>query len=133
MGKHAGRFALGALFAAAAGYVAGILTAPKSGKETREDIKNAANKKIAEIERELKKKHTELTALIKDASERAQQAKGTVKKEIEDRVDKAMRAKDKVRIALSGVRDGETSDSDLQKAIDEAEKAVEHLKKYLKK
>ena len=42
MAKTFKKFALGALFAAAIGYIAGILTAPKSGKETREDLKNAA-------------------------------------------------------------------------------------------
>jgi gas vesicle protein len=39
MGK---RLAIGALFGAAVGVVAGILTAPKSGKETRQDIKDKA-------------------------------------------------------------------------------------------
>jgi len=38
-----GRFALGALIGAAAGLVTGILAAPKSGKETRADIKRKAN------------------------------------------------------------------------------------------
>ena len=38
----AGKFALGALIGAAVGTVAGILTAPKSGKETRDDIKRKA-------------------------------------------------------------------------------------------
>lgn len=38
-----GKFALGALFGAAAGFVAGILTAPKSGKETRADLKVKAD------------------------------------------------------------------------------------------
>jgi gas vesicle protein len=33
---------IAALIGAAAGLVAGVLTAPKSGKETREDIKNKA-------------------------------------------------------------------------------------------
>lgn len=37
------KFALGALVGAAAGLVAGFLTAPKSGKETREDLKRKAN------------------------------------------------------------------------------------------
>lgn len=36
------RFVLGTIIGAAAGVVAGILTAPKSGKETRADIKNKA-------------------------------------------------------------------------------------------
>lgn len=39
-----GKFAIGALLGAAAGFVAGILTAPKSGKETREDLKDTAVK-----------------------------------------------------------------------------------------
>lgn len=37
------RFAMGALVGLAAGVIAGMLTAPKSGRETREDIKQRAN------------------------------------------------------------------------------------------
>lgn len=40
MKKH--QVVVGTLVAAAAGLVAGILTAPKSGKETRSDIKKRA-------------------------------------------------------------------------------------------
>lgn len=36
------KFALGAIMGAAAGIVAGLLTAPKSGKMTRKDIKAKA-------------------------------------------------------------------------------------------
>ncbi|MCA1806602.1 MAG: YtxH domain-containing protein, partial [Actinobacteria bacterium] len=42
MANKSGKFAIGAVFAAAAGYVTGILTAPKSGKETRKDIHDTA-------------------------------------------------------------------------------------------
>lgn len=133
MDKRTGRFALGALIAAAAGYVAGILTAPKSGEETRKDIKEATNKKAAELEKLLKQKHTDLTGLIQNVADRANTAKGNAKNEAEDLVKKAMQAKDKVRVALSSVRDGESSDKDLQKAIDDAEKAIDHLKNYMKK
>jgi len=45
MSKDTGKkVALGALIAASVGYVAGVLTAPKSGKETRQDIKNTGRK-----------------------------------------------------------------------------------------
>ena len=37
-----GKFVLGAAIGAAAGVVAGLLTAPKSGKETRADLKKKA-------------------------------------------------------------------------------------------
>ncbi len=36
------KLALGAIIGAAAGMVAGVLTAPKSGRETRDDIKQKA-------------------------------------------------------------------------------------------
>jgi len=42
MMKKETKFGLVAAGAAVAGYVAGILTAPKSGKETRKDIKDKA-------------------------------------------------------------------------------------------
>lgn len=45
------KFPLGAVIGAAAGIIAGVLTAPKSGKETRDDIKSKAE--------ELKKKAAE--------------------------------------------------------------------------
>jgi gas vesicle protein len=37
------KLAIGAIIGAAAGIVAGVLTAPKSGKETRDDIKRKAS------------------------------------------------------------------------------------------
>ncbi len=133
MSKQTGRFALAALFAAAAGYVTGILTAPKSGKETREDIKDAASKQIREAEKQLKQKHTELNSLIQVASEKVTGTSKTAKEEFEKKLTQAHKAKDKVRVALSGVHDGESSDKDLQNAINDAEKAIENLKKYLRK
>ena len=42
------KFALGALFGIAAGFVAGVLTAPKSGKETRDELKQKAVEKKGE-------------------------------------------------------------------------------------
>jgi len=58
MNKSTKRLALGTVFAAAVGYLTGILTAPKSGKETRKDIKDAAEHGMAEAEKQLKKLHT---------------------------------------------------------------------------
>ena len=49
------------------GYLAGILTAPKSGKETREDIKDTAVKTYSEAEKQLKKLHTELNDVLAEA------------------------------------------------------------------
>jgi gas vesicle protein len=76
-----GKFALGAIIGAGAGLVAGILTAPKSGKETRADIKakasdvkakatnraNEAKAKASDVKADVTAKATEL----KERTERA--------------------------------------------------------------
>ena len=49
----------------AAGFVAGILTAPKSGKETREELKN----KASELKQEAEKRTTQAKSVAKDSAE----------------------------------------------------------------
>lgn len=132
MGKFK-RFAVGTLIAGAAGYVAGILTAPKSGKETRKDIKDAKDRTISEAEKQLKRAHTELNDLIDQAKERGEDLRGRGKSQLDDATSMASSAKGKVREMISAVREGEAEDRELQKAMKDASKAIDHLKKYLKK
>jgi gas vesicle protein len=129
----AGKFAAGAAVAALAGYVAGILTAPKSGKETRQDIKDTASKGFTEAERHLKQLHTELSSLLDDAGVKAAETKGKAKTEVEELIGHAKIIKEKARTALSSFHEGESDDKDLQKAIDEAHKVIEHLRKFMAK
>ncbi len=127
------KLAIGAVIAGAVGYVAGILTAPKSGKETRQDIKDTAGRVIAEAERRLKQLHTELSALIKDAQVAAEKLSGKARGELEKALVVATVAKEKAREMLSAAHEGTAEDKDLQKAVKDATKAVDHLKTYLKK
>jgi len=133
MDKRVKRFAIGTVIAAAAGYVAGILTAPKSGKETREDIKEAAEHTYTAAEKELKLLHTELNQLIDQARTHGAELTGAAKENLEKAMETATIAKEKTRELLSAVHEGGADDKDLQKAIKEAAKAVEYLKKFLKK
>lgn len=134
MGKNTvKKFALGTLVAAAAGYVAGILTAPKSGKETRADIKDVTTKGITEAEKQLKKLHTELNGLIEEARLRGANVNAKARKDLDDVVDKAKIAKEKARVILSAVHEGDAEDKDLKRAIQDATTALEHLKAYLSK
>ncbi len=55
MNKNTKKLAIGTLIAGAAGFLAGILTAPKSGKETRADIKEVAVATTKEAEAKLKR------------------------------------------------------------------------------
>ena len=127
------KLAVGAAIAALAGYVTGVLTAPKSGKETRGDIKSTANKGITEAERELKKLHTELNDLIGDVKDKGEDLGSKTTKELNEIVDKAKAAKEKARDLLSALHEGDAEDKELKKAMADANKAIEHLRKFLKK
>src|SRR6185369_1052017 len=125
MDKRTKRFAVGAVVAAAAGYVAGILTAPKSGKETRKDIKDTAVKTYKVAEKELKELHTELNKLLGEASRKAGELKGVAQKNFDKAVTGAKAAKEKARELLSAVHEGDAENRDLDQAVKEAKKAVE--------
>lgn len=133
MKKTTKRLAVGAAVAGVAGYVAGILTAPKSGKETREDIKTATSKAITEAEKKLKALHSELSDIIDKAKSLASSKSTQAKDQLNKAIDGAQMAKDKVRDVLSALHEGGADDKDLQKALDEANKAIKHLKTFLKK
>jgi len=135
MGKsgNAKKWALGALLAALIGYIGGILTAPKSGKETRADIKDAAERGVAEAEKQLKKLHTQMAEMIAQAKEKIGTVNGIGRKDLQTAIDKAMVMKEKARELLSALHEGGAEDKDLQKAIDDSTKAIENLKAFLKK
>lgn len=125
--------AIGGTIAAAAGYVAGVLTAPKSGKQTRGDIKKATNEGIAQAEKELKRVHTELGKVIDEARIKGDKMSAKAKNELAELVDKAKDSKEKVREVISAVHEGDAEDIDLKKAVKEANKALDHLREFLKK
>ncbi len=131
--NNVGKFAIGAAVMAVAGYVAGVLTAPKSGKETRKDLKDTAEKTYTAAEKELKKLHTELGDVLSEVSDKVSELRGSAPKEVDDMVAKGNKAKEKAREVLSGLHDGDIEDKDLKKAVAEATKAIENLRNYLKK
>lgn len=134
MGKHDKRnLGIFAVFAALAGFIAGILTAPKSGKETREDIKDTANRVVSEAEKQLKKLHTEMNVVLMDARELLQGKSGKAKQDLASAVGAAKEKQGKVKEILSSLRDGGAADDpELAKAMKEAKAALSHLKKFLK-
>jgi gas vesicle protein len=129
MGK--GKYVLGAVVAAAAGYVAGILTAPKSGKETRQDIHAAAIKAKTATEKELHILRHDLDMLVAKIKVQYSDKKEEVTLEIQKAVTKAKAASEKSAEVLEAFRQGKTDDKELQKAVDDSREAFTHLKKYL--
>lgn len=127
------KIAIGSGIAAVAGFIAGVLSAPKSGKETRKDLKTMADKSISEAEKDLKTAHTELTKIINDTKKRGGKTTKKAEKELGAIVDKAKVTKEKAREVLSAVHEGDATNKDLKKAIQDANRAISHLKDYLKK
>lgn len=127
------RFAIGGAIAAAAGYVAGILTAPKSGKETRSDIKQAASDNLAQAEKELKKLNDELGQVIDEARIRGDRLSSKAKNDLSELIDNAKDTKEKVREVISAIHEGDAEDDDLKKAVKQANNALKNLRTFLKK
>ena len=83
-----GKLLAGAVIGAAAGVVAGILTAPKSGRETREDIKTKANEmkhKAGDIAHDVEGKARDVASM---AGSKVREVQGKMNKEIDKRVDR---------------------------------------------
>jgi gas vesicle protein len=127
------RVAIGSTIAAAAGYVAGLLTAPKSGKQTRGDIKQAASEGMVQAEKDLKRLHTDLGKVIDEAKINGDRFSAKARNDLSDLVDKAKDSKEKAREVISAVHEGDAEDIDLKKAVKEANTALDHLREFLKK
>jgi gas vesicle protein len=131
--KKGSKFAIGAMIAGGVGYLAGILTAPKSGKETRQDIHDGAVKLKNDAENKLKELSTELNSLIAEAKALTSKLGKEARDELQKLMDKATNAKKNAHEVISAFHEGESEDKDLQKAIKDVNKAIDHLKSYLDK
>ena len=135
MGKenHTGRnIAIGAAIAGAVGYVTGILTAPKSGKETRADVADKAGDAVASVERELAELQAELKDLLTKAAAQTVALSGKARAEFNEAVARAKDAQSKLSMLLKAVKAGEAEDPQLNKAVKQAKQASKNLAKYLK-
>ena len=135
MGKSSAfkKIAVGAAIAGAAGYVVGVLTAPNEGKKTRQQLKKTADRTMSDAERQLKQLHSELGDLVETAKSSSDDMSGRMQKKFGDAVDNARDAKNKLREVLSAVHEGEASSKDLNRALEDAARAIDHLKQFLKK
>lgn len=124
-------FAIGAIIAGAVGYVAGILTAPKSGRESRSDLANAAGDLKDTAEHQLMYLQAELKDTLKSAKAKTVVLSGKAREEFNEAVIKAKDAQNKLSVLLKAVKAGEADDPELNKAIKQSKLAIKNLKKYL--
>jgi len=126
------KVAIGSAIAGAVGYLAGILSAPKSGKDTRTDIAHKAGDVKNSAEDQLADLNDELKSLIKTTKEKTVNLGSSARSEYNESLMKAKDAQNKAGEVLKAIRAGEASDPDLDKALRQARLAVKNLGKYLK-
>ena len=78
------KFALGALVGAAAGVVAGMLTAPKSGKETRTDLKRKADELKSDTSAATEKAKARTAKTAEEVRQRADHVSDSAKSTVKD-------------------------------------------------
>jgi gas vesicle protein len=130
---HVGRkLAIGSAIAGAAGYLAGVLTAPKAGKQTRKDIVNKAGDLKDDAEGQLLDLNAELKDMIKQTKVKTVALSSTARAEFNEAVVKAKDAQNKSAQVLKAAKAGEASDPDLNKAVKQARMALKNLGKFFK-
>ena len=111
------------------GAIGGILFAPKSGKDTRKDIKDAAVKANHEAEKKLKELHAELNEKADEAKALASEYSGKAKEEFDELAKKAEFTKDKIGELITAVREYEAEEADVDKAVKDGKAVVEKITK----
>lgn len=112
----------------AAGYVIGMLTAPRSGKRSRKLIKNRADKSISELEKQLKQMFNETQDLIKKIN-----SNKTVSAKLKKPKATLIKNQAKIKELLSLIHGNDALDEDLSEAIEEAKKGLRSFANYLNK
>jgi gas vesicle protein len=126
------KMALSALVAGVGGYVTGLLTAPKSGKETRRQLAEEAEELKDSTEDQLKKANDELKVLINDAKTKSVALSSQAREEFNEAVLRAKDAQNKTSTALKALKAGTAEDPELNKAVKQARQAVKNLSRFFK-
>jgi gas vesicle protein len=126
------KLAIGSAIAGIAGYITGVLTAPKSGKETREDITDAAWDVKDSLENQLRDLSDELKDLLDQTKNKTVALSSHAREDFNESIVKAKDAQNKAASVLKAAKAGEASDPELNKAVKQARQAIKNLGKYMK-
>ena len=126
------KIAVGSTIAGVVGYLAGVLTAPKSGRETRGDIAHKAENVKDSAEDQLLDINDELKDMIKSTKAKTVTLSSTARAEFNEALIRAKDAQNKTAQVLKAVKAGEAADPDLNKAVKQGRLALKNLGKYFK-
>jgi len=131
MKNNTKKWALGGILLASTSYLAGVLTAPKSGKSTRSIIKIKTYNTKMTTEKQLKIYYSQLNELIESGAAQINTIKLASDKDLNDLLSKAVVTKNLVRKVLNDIHDRGADNENLQNAGAEAKKSIQYLKKYI--
>jgi gas vesicle protein len=112
----------------AAGYVIGVLTAPRTGKDSRRLFRRKADNSVSDLEKQLKQMFNQTQDLIKKIN--SNKSVGTKMKNSKD---KLLKNQQKIKELLSYIHGNDALDEDLTSAIDDAKKGLKAFANYLNK
>src|SRR6478736_2577880 len=104
--KTGRKVAFGSAVAAIVGYFAGILTAPKSGSETRADIATKADDVKFDVETQLKHTEGELARAIKEAQTKSVALSAQAREEFNEALLRAKDAQAKTKVIIKSLKAG---------------------------
>ena len=131
MKKNSRNIVFGAVFIGAASYLAGILTAPKKGSETREDIRHASvNAKIS-LEKSLKKLYADSSRQIERALNVNHELTKQTKRELDLLIASVKHATEKIKIYLTSIRDGDIEEEEITLLLTDGRDNTERLKLFV--
>ncbi len=130
--KTGRKVAVGALIAGVGGYLAGLLTAPKSGEETREDLANKAVDIKEDTAHQLQVAGDELAVVVKEAQSKTQALGAQARGEFNEAMIRAKDAEAKLKTVVKALKAGQAEDPELNKAIKQAKQAKKNLSKFLR-
>lgn len=123
------KIAAGGFGLIALGYALGILTAPKSGKQTRKKIKKTAKNSVSDIERDLKTIYSQ----TKDTLDKLSKNNPEITSKYKDVKSTATKSQAKLKNILSSLHGQDNLDEDLTNALKDSKQVLADLKNFLKK
>lgn len=123
--------AVAGLVGVGVGLTVGYLTAPKSGKETRADIARKSREIRDDLAERYQELHESLAEAIEAGMAQVSELSGSSKRALQDLIDRAKDAEFKAVNVYRAVKNGESDDKNLDRALNHANKAKNDLKKYL--
>jgi gas vesicle protein len=131
MAKDVKNVGLALVVGLAAGYALGVLTAPKSGKETRGDIKEAGSKAYKAAEVRLKGSYEDLSDVIAKASTQTKKLSKKGHAELDLLLAAAHDAQGRVKQLITSVRSGDATNEQFEDVVIAAQVAKDELQDFI--